>query len=211
MGAFWKYSTWWTEPLLCKLRRTIGKRRMNEFVVHFWINARPLSSNPGIEPTMPANLCHATGLCNAHSLPNGTSHRSNSDCRTSDANSASSCSTSGASSSSMRSTSDARSWSKDSATCASDSERLVVKVSVLPLDSWCLNHYCGECLTVRNLCRLQIRSLSRWCRTPLNSWGSWGIVWRYSAIQLRMGLERNNFCFSEGAWYFTLSSSPCHI
>jgi hypothetical protein len=80
-------------------------------------------------------------------------------------------------------------------------------VSVLPLDSWCLNHYCGECLTVRNLCRLQIRSLSRWCRTPLNSWGSWGIVWRYSAIQLRMGLERNNFCFSEGAWYFTLSSS----
>ena len=184
---------------------------MNEFVVHFWINARPLSSNPGIEPTMPANLCHATGLCNAHSLPNGTSHRSNSDCRTSDANSASSCSTSGASSSSIRSTSDARSWSKDSATCASDSERLVVKVSVLPLDSWCLNHYCGECLTVRNLCRLQIRSLSRWCRTPLNSWGSWGIVWRYSAIQLRMGLERNNFCFSEGAWYFTLSSSPCHI
>ena len=217
---------------------------MNEFVVHFWINARPLSSNPGIEPTMPANLCHATGLCNAHSLPNGTSHRSNSDCRTSDANSASSCSTSGASSSSIRSTSgtssssirstsgassssirstsgassssirstsDARSWSKDSATCASDSERLVVKVSVLPLDSWCLNHYCGECLTVRNLCRLQIRSLSRWCRTPLNSWGSRGIVWRYSAIQLRMGLERNNFCFSEGAWYFTLSSSPCHI
>ena len=83
----------------------------------------------------------------------------------------------------------------------------IVKVSVLPLDSWCLNHYCGECLTVRNLCRLQIRSLSRWCRTPLNSWGSWGIVWRYSAIQLRMGLERNNFCFSEGAWYFTLSSS----